>query len=152
MNIIFTSRSLIETKRVAERLAPYVLPGTVIALSGGLGSGKTSFAACLAEALGVKEHVISPTFNIMRSYFSGRLPFFHIDAYRLNEGNRDLGLSEFIEGDGICVIEWPEYIRELIPQDALFIEFAFVQDNVREMTVTTENGRYDMFIKGLHNA
>ena len=113
------TRSKEETKALGEKLAAYLRPGDVILLSGDLGAGKTTFVSGVAKGLECGEDVISPTFNILKCYFKGKLPMYHIDAYRLEGQNMELGLEEFIEGDGACFIEWPIYIESLLPDDRL---------------------------------
>ncbi len=123
-----------ETRRAGALLAPLLLPGDVIALRGDLGAGKTTFVGGVAKALGAKDDVISPTFNIMKCYFDARPSLYHIDAYRLEGQMIDIGLDEAIEGDGVSFIEWPDYIRPLIPKDHLEIELVHAGD-ARRMSV-----------------
>lgn len=112
-----------ETRRAGALLAPFLIPGDVIALRGDLGAGKTTFVGGVAKALGTRDEVISPTFNIMKCYFNAKPALYHIDAYRLEGQMIDIGLDEAIEGDGVSFIEWPDFIRPLIPEDHLEIEF-----------------------------
>src|SRR5690625_396703 len=99
-----------ETKQAAERLAVLLKPGDVITLEGDLGAGKTAFAKGLASGLGVKETISSPTFTIIKEY-EGEIPFFHMDAYRLEYSEEDIGFDEYFEGDGISVVERSEERR-----------------------------------------
>ncbi|HHT63124.1 MAG: tRNA (adenosine(37)-N6)-threonylcarbamoyltransferase complex ATPase subunit type 1 TsaE [Bacillota bacterium] len=111
-----------ETFALGERLAAFLYPGTVVALTGELGAGKTLFAQGVAKGLGVKEHVTSPTFTIINEY-QGHLPFYHIDAYRL-EGTGEideLGLEEYFNSSGVVLIEWPERIQDYLPSSFLRI-------------------------------
>lgn len=108
-----------ETKALGAKLAAHLRPGDVVLLTGDLGAGKTTFVSGVAEALRCEEDVISPTFNILKCYFKGTLPLYHIDAYRLEGQNMELGLEEYIEGDGACFIEWPVYIASLLPDERL---------------------------------
>lgn len=126
--------SSVETRRAGSLLAPILLPGDVIALRGDLGAGKTTFVGGVAKALGTRDEVISPTFNIMKCYFDAKPPLYHIDAYRLEGQMIDIGLDEAIEGDGVSFIEWPDFIRPLIPEDHLEIELLHEGD-VRRMNV-----------------
>lgn len=123
-----------ETRRAGSLLAPLLLPGDVIALRGDLGAGKTTFVGGVAKALGTRDEVISPTFNIMKCYFDAKPALYHIDAYRLEGQMIDIGLDEAIEGDGVSFIEWPDFIRPLIPEDHLEIELLHEGD-VRRMNV-----------------
>lgn len=99
-----------ETKRVAETLSSFLEAGDVILLSGDLGAGKTQFTQGLARGLRAHEAVISPTFNIVLTYPSGRLPLHHFDVYRLEHDDQldDIGLREYLDGGGVCVVEWAE--------------------------------------------
>lgn len=103
-----------QTKKLAGMLATHVQPGDVILLTGDLGAGKTQFAQGFAAALGVAEVPVSPTFNIVLSYESGRLPLYHFDLYRLDDVSQldDIGLYEMLEGDGVSLVEWGEKFHE----------------------------------------
>lgn len=149
LKYIFISKSSEETKRVAERLAGFLFPGAVITLDGPLGSGKTTFVGGVAKGLDILERVISPTFNIMKCYFEARLPMFHIDAYRLENRDSELGLEEFIEGDGVTLIEWPDYIKPLIPASHLRIVIEALGENSRRITFENIGSSYEQVIKSL---
>ena len=105
-----------ETRKIGFSLAHKLPSGSVILLTGDLGAGKTTLTRGVAEALNITEKITSPTFNIMKIYFKGTKPLIHIDAYRLENSNYDLGMDEF-EEEGIMVIEWPEYYKEYLPED-----------------------------------
>lgn len=103
------TRSARETQHLAARLAQRLEAGDAIWLSGDLGAGKTTFAQGLGAGLGVSAPIISPTFVLIREY-AGRLPLYHIDLYRLDSPRElvNLGLRDYLDGDGVCVIEWAE--------------------------------------------
>ena len=107
---IAETASSAETKSIAAKLAAHLAPGDVILLSGDLGAGKTQFTQGLAAGLQAHEPVISPTFNIVITYPSGHLPLHHFDLYRLDKQEQleDIGLREYLESDGVCVVEWAE--------------------------------------------
>ncbi|HOR20935.1 MAG TPA: tRNA (adenosine(37)-N6)-threonylcarbamoyltransferase complex ATPase subunit type 1 TsaE [Bacilli bacterium] len=149
MKYIFISKSSEDTKRVAGRLAGFLFPGAVITLDGPLGSGKTTFVGGVAKGLDILERVISPTFNIMKCYFEARLPMFHIDAYRLENRDSELGLEEFIEGEGVTLIEWPDYIKPLIPASHLRIVIEALGENSRRITFENIGSSYEQVIKSL---
>lgn len=109
-----------ETFAAGKRLGLSAKPGEVYTLSGELGAGKTIFTQGVAAGLGITEHVNSPTFTIMQIYETGRLPFYHFDVYRIGdiEEMDEIGYEDYFYGDGICMIEWAELIRELIPREA----------------------------------
>ena len=104
--------------------------GAVYALIGDLGTGKTTLTKYIAEGLGVEESITSPTFNIVKSYYSGRLPLHHFDVYRLGSSDEffDIGGEEYLEGDGVCVIEWADLISDVLPESAKVIEITWSSD------------------------
>ncbi|MFD2706945.1 tRNA (adenosine(37)-N6)-threonylcarbamoyltransferase complex ATPase subunit type 1 TsaE [Salibacterium lacus] len=121
MSFSLTSHSPSETIQLGEKLGSVVQSGDVITLDGDLGAGKTHFTKGLAEALQVKEIVNSPTFTIIKEY-SGTLPLYHMDLYRLDGEEADeIGLEEYLEGDGVCVVEWAGKIEDLLPENRLHI-------------------------------
>ena len=125
--------SLEEMDRFAKILAESVKEKDVICLNGNLGTGKTTFTKFFATHLGIKEVVNSPTFNIIKCYFNKPLNLYHIDAYRLEDNNFDIGLDEYIDGDGVCVIEWGNFIKEYIPTSALVVDITRVDENSRNL-------------------
>ena len=112
-----------ETRAFGRSLGEQARPGEVYVLSGDLGTGKTVLAQGFAEGLGVRGQVSSPTFTILQVYRSGRLPFCHMDVYRLEEEDEFLAIGgdEFFGGEFVCLVEWGEQISGLIPEDALRI-------------------------------
>lgn len=113
-----------DTRSIAERLSPLLVPGDAIALTGDLGAGKTTFAQGLARGMGFTGHVQSPTFTLVREYRSGRLPIVHADVYRLDRMQDvvDLELEESAE-DGVLLVEWGDVIEALLPEVHLVVEF-----------------------------
>lgn len=112
-----------ETFALGKKTGELAKPGTVIALTGDLGVGKTVFTQGLAAGLGIEEPVSSPTFTIVQVYEGGRLPFYHFDVYRIGdvEEMEEIGYEDCFFGEGVCLIEWPSLIREILPQDAVWI-------------------------------
>ncbi len=108
-----------ETRDLGRRLGETALPGQIFALSGDLGVGKTVFAQGFAEGLDIKGPVTSPTFTIMQLYGSGRIPLCHMDAYRLEDEEEleAIGGRDFLGGEGVCLIEWPERVEGLLPPE-----------------------------------
>ena len=117
--ITIKCNSLIDTDRLAKLLSGLVFKGFLVLANGDLGAGKTAFAKFFGKYLGVEETITSPTFNILKCYKGDKLDFYHIDAYRLEGLKQDLGLEEFIAGDGVCFVEWGEYLDYLLPDNYL---------------------------------
>lgn len=113
---IFETNSYEETQKAAEEIAQTLNGGEFIAMYGDLGAGKTAFVQGLAKALGIAEYVTSPTFTIVNEYY-GRLPLFHFDVYRISDPDEmyEIGYDEYLDRNGVCVIEWAELIEELFP-------------------------------------
>lgn len=145
------------TRALGSALACELESGDVIVLSGDLGSGKTVFAQGVAAGLGVTERVVSPTFAIAREY-AGRLPFHHLDVYRLDYVQEaiDLGLDELFE-DAVTLIEWGEGVRDLLPVDRLEVELALdpadvAAENLRRITVTPIGPRWTTHASAIADA
>ncbi len=149
LKYIFISKSIEETQQLAIRLAGHLFAGAVITLEGPLGSGKTTFVGGVAKGLDISERVISPTFNILKCYFDARLAMFHIDAYRLENRDSELGLEEFIEGEGVTLIEWPNFIKPLIPSNHLSIQIEIIDENTRRFVLNSFGAGYDRVISHL---
>ena len=130
------------TKELASKLVSLLNPGDVVLLTGDLGAGKTTFVGGFLNAMGYTDHVVSPTFNILKCYFEVKPNVFHIDAYRLEDQNHDLGLEEYIEGNGITFIEWPKFIPELIPLKHLNIDITRITDNERKIVISADDRFY----------
>lgn len=107
-----------ETRKVAFGIGEKAEPGSVYTLIGDLGVGKTIFAQGLAEGLGIQEMVNSPTFTIVQIYEEGRLPFFHFDVYRIEDPDEmyEVGFEDYFYGEGVCLVEWADLIKDLIPE------------------------------------
>ena len=117
-----------DTMNFAAEMSKSAKAGDVICLCGQLGAGKTAFAKGYARGLGVMVHVNSPTFTLLQVYEDGRLPLYHFDLYRLMDGNvdedtlEDIGFFEYLDGSGVCLIEWAECARDMVPAGACWIE------------------------------
>ena len=116
-----------ETKKFGEKLCEKLTAGSIVALTGDLGTGKTTLTTAIAAGLGVTDVITSPTFNIVKQYDSGRLPLYHFDVYRIGDVDEmyEIGYEEYFFGDGVCVIEWADLIEEIIPDDAVRIEIEY---------------------------
>ncbi len=127
----YRSGSPEETLSLGKKLSKCLYPGCVLTLIGDLGAGKTLFTSGIAKGLGIDESITSPTFNILKVYEEGTLSLYHVDAYRLKDGNRDIGLEDYIYGDGITAVEWPEFIEELLPEERIAVRIVPVDENTR---------------------
>ena len=116
--MVYETNSPEETFALARQLGEQAGPGTVYTLTGDLGVGKTVFAQGLASGLGIEEAINSPTFTIVQVYEEGRLPFYHFDVYRIGdiEEMDEIGYEDYFYGDGVCLVEWAELIKELLPK------------------------------------
>jgi len=130
----FIADSADDMRRWAERLGQLLTAGDCVALYGPVGSGKTTFTQGLARGLGINKAVNSPTFTLVKEY-QGRLPLYHMDLYRLDDGSEELGLEEYWDGDGVTVIEWPEVVSPLLPDDRLDIRIERLTGERRTVVV-----------------
>lgn len=148
--IILDSRSASETIRIGKEVGNRLRPGDVVALIGELGAGKTHFIKGLASGVGVKKskYLSSPSFTLVNEY-PGKIPFYHIDLYRLEtrEDAENLGLEEYVQGEGVTVIEWADRIPSLIPKEALWIEIEYAGEKDRTIEMTGRGKRYDQLVK-----
>ena len=126
----FICKNKNETQELGKLIASFSFRGEVITLKGQLGAGKTTFSQGFAKGLGIEGVINSPTFNIVKCYFNSSIPLYHIDAYRLEDLHQDLGLEEYIEGDGVCLIEWAEFILEVIPSELLKINIEILENDL----------------------
>src|SRR5690606_20135051 len=130
-------------------LAARATPGTVIALDGDLGAGKTAFSQLFAKHLEVRDTVNSPTFTLIKEY-EGRLPFYHMDVYRLTlEEAEDLGLDEYFYGPGVTLVEWSSIIDEILPERVLHIYIEAGLGSKRKMHLTGRGDPYGQWISTL---
>ncbi|NLY81365.1 MAG: tRNA (adenosine(37)-N6)-threonylcarbamoyltransferase complex ATPase subunit type 1 TsaE [Clostridiales bacterium] len=113
-----------ETRKYGIKLAKMLKPGDVVALIGDLGTGKTTLTKYVAEGLGIKENVNSPTFTIVKEYRSGRMPLFHFDVYRIENEEEffDIGADEYFYGNGVCIVEWADKVISSLPENRITIE------------------------------
>lgn len=135
----FTTKSEQDTLTLGHKVARNLSPGTIICIHGTLGAGKSVLIRGMMHELGVKEGIPSPTFSIVNEYRT-HIPLYHFDLYRINDPFElyEIGFEEYIYGEGISFIEWPEQADDLIPEDALHISISFNEkegDTVRQISV-----------------
>lgn len=143
-----------DTERLGAALAAMVGPGDVIALHGPLGAGKTRFVQAVAKALGCDDQWInSPTFILIQEY-DGRLPVYHVDAYRLKDTDEflEIGGEEILNGDGVCLIEWAEKVEDVLPRDHLAILIEVTAEHTRRFRFRSTGTRSTRIIEAFRAA
>jgi len=133
----YTSNSPADTLTIARAVGGALLPGDVVALVGDLGAGKTLFCKGVGEGLGIPpDRIVSPTFTIVTEH-QGPVPLFHIDAFRLaNEREaEDIGMREILSGEGVCLVEWAERIKDLLPKGCIQVTFTISGEDRREIAI-----------------
>lgn len=136
---------------LGKKIGQQLVAGDVLVLDGDLGAGKTTFTKGLAAGLEIPDIIKSPTFTIIHEYQDGRLPLYHMDAYRLeNGGAEDLGLEEYFDGDGVSVVEWAEFVEDELPADFLAIHFKRTDDdNTRVLEFEPHGQHFDQIVKSV---
>ena len=136
------SRSAEETVRIGAELGERLQPGDALLLTGDLGAGKTTLTQGIALGLGVAERPRSPTF-VMATEYHGRLPLYHLDLYRVDELAElsDLGLDEYLNGDGVTVVEWADRAPHAFPEHGIWIDLQSIGEDVRDIIVTCVDHR-----------
>ncbi len=137
-----------ETIKLAERFGKKLVKGDIICLIGELGGGKTTFTKGLCKALGIgAKEVHSPSFVLIKEY-SGRLPLYHFDLYRINSllDFERLGYEEYFFGEGVCVIEWADRIKKLLPEEYLLIEFKILSEKKRQIKLVPRGKHYKRYL------
>lgn len=135
--LTFISTSAEETIDFAKKLGNKLCPGDIIAFTGTLAAGKTTFTKGLAIALEINETITSPTFTIISEY-EGKMPLYHIDAYRLESGDDffNLGIDDILYGKGLTVIEWSENVQSEIPKSAIRISIEILDSEKRQIKIS----------------
>lgn len=134
MKIITKSEK--ETQEAGARLVQTLVPGSVVAMYGDLGAGKTAFVRGMTRGLGITFPVSSPTFNVVNEY-PGKVPVFHFDMYRLGSADElfDIGWDDYLERGGICAVEWSENVEEAFEPGTVKVTITKLSDTEREITV-----------------
>jgi len=140
-----------ETKAWGKRLARLLSPGAVIGLEGELGAGKTCFVKGLAVGLGLNEEEISsPTFTLIAEHYRGGVPLYHIDLYRLEgAGVEELGIGEYLFGQGVSVIEWFRVLHVGMVDEYLLVSFTFLTEDERVLSLTARGEQYEKILQAL---
>lgn len=121
--MVFESTSSQMTFEFAKKIGQNLKRGDVLCLDGDLGVGKTVFTKGVAAGLGIKDDASSPTFTLIQEYYGGRLPLYHFDVYRIDGlwDMDDLGYEEYFYGEGVCLVEWGSMIKELFPENTIYV-------------------------------
>lgn len=140
--------SVEETMELGRQLGLRLNSGDIVCLNGDLGTGKTHFTKGVANGLGIEEQITSPTFTIVNEYDTGRLKLYHFDVYRVNDPDEilNIGFDEYIFGKGVSIIEWSDYIEELIPEEHISITIKKLPEkgnNFRTISIQGFGNRYD---------
>ena len=138
----FMTHSPEETRTLGAKLAEKLGPGAVVAFTGDLGAGKTAFVSGMAQGLGIRERVTSPTFTIVNEYEGGRLPLFHFDMYRLHSADElfDIGWEDYLTRGGVCAVEWSENVEDAL-EDPIRVELRKVDDDPEQRVISIEGGQ-----------
>lgn len=146
----YTSRNEDETIHLGKIIGEISEPGQIILLAGDLGAGKTVLAQGIARGLGVDDELTSPTYNLINEY-EGDLELYHMDLYRLEEEEDlfDLGFEDYLERDGVVVIEWPDLAYDLLPSDFVYIKINVCKNNNREIIIEVEGSNGINFMERL---
>ena len=137
-----------ETIEFGKKIGELLSPKDVVLLVGDLSAGKTMITKGIGLGLGVKKIINSPTFTIVKEY-NGRCPLYHLDLYRLDGLNNDFDLEEYIEGDGVCVIEWPYQVEEILPKEYLLIELTRINETTRTIGIEAKGNHYEEVLNQL---
>ena len=143
MDFKFVSKDVNDTLTIAENLESEKFENMVICLDGELGCGKTVFVKGFAKSLGIEDNITSPTFNIIKEYIDGEMPLYHMDVYRLDEVEENIGVKDYFSKGGITIIEWSELIKESLPEERLEIKFKYVDDNTRVLVFKPYGQKYE---------
>lgn len=135
--------NLQDMETFGQCLTRYLSAGDIVLLNGDLGAGKTTLSQFIGKALGVKRNINSPTFNIIKSYKGKDLTFHHMDCYRLEESEEDLGFDEYFEDNAVTVIEWSKFIASYLPSNNLTINIHTIDKDERTITIESIGSHYD---------
>ena len=143
MDFKVTTRDESETIHVAQNLESEKFENMIICLRGDLGSGKTIFTKGFAQALGIDENITSPTFNIIKEYEGGEMRLYHMDVYRFADVKQDIGIPEYFNKRGVCIIEWSDLIEDILPKNRLDIRIKIIDENTRQFVITPRGNKYE---------
>lgn len=134
--------NLDELNHFANVLVRHLEPSDLILLNGDLGAGKTTLTQFIGKHLGVKRNINSPTFNIIKSYKGSNLKLHHMDCYRLEDSDEDLGFDEYFQDEDITIIEWSQFIQDLLPKEHLIINIETLSETKRTIKLEAQGTHY----------
>lgn len=151
----YDALDLSDTETLGRRLGEFLVPGTVIALIGQLGAGKTHLTRAIAQGLQIRNPAVvtSPTFVLIQEYHA-RLPIAHFDAYRLRDDREflDLGADEYFRGDGVCIVEWADRVPDVLPPDRLEIRIEVLGPNSRRFHIRGYGSQCGQIVERLRDS
>lgn len=140
----YTSHSEDDTMELAQNIESEKFPNMVICLRGELGSGKTVFVKGFANSLGIDENITSPTFTLVKEYLNGEMPLYHMDVYRLEDGDDGtIGLTDYFNKGGVTIIEWSDIIKDSLPEERLELKFKVIDEETRVITLIPYGQAYE---------
>ena len=137
-----------DTIALAQKLATFLRPGDVLTLEGDLGAGKTTFTKGIATGLGITRMLSSPTFTIVKEY-EGTMPLYHMDVYRLEGSEEDIGFDEYFHGNGIAVVEWAQFIEDFLPHERLNITINYLDEESRAIAFEPVGEHFEEVVKAI---
>lgn len=138
-----------ETTTLGFQVGLLLKPGMVLLLEGDLAAGKTTFTKGIGQALGIERTINSPTFTIMKRYMKDENKLYHVDLYRLDDINTDFDLEDYINSDGVSVIEWPFKVKDLLPKEYLMVSFTVLDNDQRKITFEAKGDFYESVVRYL---
>jgi tRNA threonylcarbamoyladenosine biosynthesis protein TsaE len=138
-----------ETTILGFQVGLLLKPGMVLLLEGDLAAGKTTFTKGIGQALGIERTINSPTFTIMKRYMKDENKLYHVDLYRLDDINTDFDLEDYINSDGVSVIEWPFKVKDLLPNEYLMVSFTVLDNDQRKITFEAKGDFYESVVRYL---
>lgn len=148
MEKVIMINNLEETIALGKCLGELLQPNMLLTLSGDLGAGKTTFTKGIGLGLGITRVINSPTFTILKQY-QGRLNLSHFDAYRLEGQDDDLGFEEIFDSEDVCVVEWANFIEDILPSERLEIVISKIDENAREFRFKATGDKYQQIVEAL---
>jgi len=146
----YNSHSEQDTMELAENIESEKFPNMVICLRGELGSGKTVFVKGFANSLGIDDTITSPTFNLVKEYNTGEMPLYHMDVYRLENGDDGtIGLTDYFSKGGITIIEWSDIIKDSLPEERLELKFKVIDEDTRIITLIPYGKQYEDLVSAV---